>query len=568
MWLDLARYADSAGYGSDPLRPNIWRYRDWVIDAFNRNLPYDQFTIEQLAGDLLPKPTVEQRVATAFHRNTMTNTEGGTDDEEWRVAAIKDRVDTTLQVWMGLTMGCAKCHSHKYDPITQQEYYRFYAFFNQTADNDQPDERPTLVAPTEGQPEQIHRIDARIADAKRRLAAPPLVAVRSLRRTPIPVESLALLAEIDKLEKSRPVIPAVPVMAELPANQRRKTHLMIKGNFLNPGETVEPGVPGAFLPLPKGATADRLGVAKWLLSPDNPLTARVAVNRYWAALFGTGLVETEEDFGTQGEMPSNPELLDWLATEYVRLGWDTKAFLKLLVTSATYRQSAKVTSEALAKDPRNRLLSRGPRFRLEAEMVRDQALMLSGLLSHKMHGPSVYPPQPPGLWQAAFNGQRTWATSKGEDRYRRGLYTFWRRTVPYPSMATFDATSRETCTVRRIRTNTPLQAFVTLNDPVYVECAQALARRIVREGGSNTEDRVRFALSLCLCRPPQPEQIKHVLTLFETEREHYRKDIKAALALATDPLGPLPTGMDAADLAAWTVVANVLLNLDAVLMKG
>jgi mono/diheme cytochrome c family protein len=568
MWLDLARYADSAGYGSDPLRPNIWPYRDWVIDAFNRNLPYDQFSIQQLAGDLLPHPTLQQRIATAFHRNTMTNTEGGTDDEEFRVAAVKDRVDTTMQVWMGLTMGCAKCHSHKYDPITQQEYYRFYAFFNQTADNDRPDERPTMPAPSPQQREQNRRIDGRIAAVKKQLAAPSLVAVRALRRTPIPVESLTLLGAIGKLEKSRPAVPKVPVMVELPAKQRRQTYLMIKGNFLNRGEKVEPGVPAAFHSLPKGAPGNRLGVAKWLFDANNPLTARVAVNRYWSALFGVGLVETEEDFGTQGEMPSHPELLDWLAVEYVRLGWDTKALLKLLVTSATYRQAARTTPEKLAKDPRNRLLSRGPRFRLEAEMVRDQALALSGLLSRKMHGPSVYPPQPPGLWQAAFNGERTWPTSKGEDRHRRGLYTFWRRTVPYPSMATFDATSRETCTVRRIRTNTPLQAFVTLNDPVYVECAQALARRIVKEGGRTTEQRARFGLRLCLCRPPRAEQVKQVIQLFQTERERYRKDTKAALALATEPLGPLPSGMDAAELAAWTVVANVLLNLDAVLMKG
>jgi hypothetical protein len=568
MWLDLARYADSAGYGSDPLRPHIWRYRDWVIDAFNRNLPYDQFTIEQLAGDLLPGATLDQRIATAFHRNTMTNTEGGTDDEEFRVAAIKDRVDTTLQVWMGLTIGCAKCHSHKFDPLTQQEYYRFYAFFNQTSDNDQPDERPTVAAPTAEQTEQNRRIEGRIVEVKKQLAAPSLAIVRALRRTPIPLESLALLGEMGQLEKSRPSVPLVPVLVELPAQQRRQTHLMVKGNFLNRGEKVEAGMPAAFHALPKDAPHNRLGMAKWLLDADNPLTARVAVNRYWAQLFGVGLVETEEDFGTQGDMPSHAELLDWLATEYVRLGWDTKAFVKLLVTSATYRQSSKVTAEALAKDPRNRLLSRGPRFRLEAEMVRDQALALSGLLSRKMHGPSVYPPQPPGLWQAAFNGQRTWTTSKGADRYRRGLYVFWRRTVPYPSLATFDATSRETCTVRRIRTNTPLQAFVTMNDPVYVECAQALARRIVKEGGANSEERACFALRLCLCRPPRAEQIKQVMELFQTENEHYRKDTKAARTLATEPLGALPEGMDATELAAWTVVANVLLNLDAVLMKG
>jgi hypothetical protein len=357
-------------------------------------------------------------------------------------------------------------------------------------------------------------------------------------------------------------------MEELPEAKRRPTHLMVKGNFLSPGEKVDAGVPAAFGFWPKDAPANRLGVARWLFAPENPLTARVAVNRLWAQLFGIGLVETEEDFGLQGDVPSHPELLDWLALEYLRLGWDTKALLKTIVTSSAYRQSSRVTAERLAKDPRNRLLSRGPRFRLEAEMVRDQALALSGLLSRKVGGPSVYPPQPAGLWQAAFNGQRTWPTSTGEDRHRRGLYTFWRRTIPYPSMATFDAPSRETCQVRRSRTNTPLQAFVTLNDPVYVEAAQALARRIVKEGGATPEERARFGLRLCLCRPPHDEQVKHLVALYQSEREHYRTDAKAALALASDPLGPLPSGMDAAELAAWTVVANVLLNLDGVLTKG
>jgi mono/diheme cytochrome c family protein len=622
MWLDQARYADSAGYGSDPLR-TIWRYRDWVIDAFNRNMPFDQFTIEQLAGDLLPNPTLEQRMATAFHRNTMTNTEGGTDREEFRVAAVKDRVDTTMQVWMGLTMGCAKCHNHKYDPITQTEYYRFFAFFNQTADADRPDETPVIPAPTPTLLEQTQQIERQIATLKGQLqvTTPALAAAQAkweadlrprpergafdirsvltgLLRATVPPTVLAILdtptdkrtrqqqdalaryyrsiapslrpirAEIARLEKSRPAYPTLPVMVELPANQRRETRLMIKGNFLNLGDKVEPGVLAAFHPLPSGAPRNRLGVARWLVDPNNPLTARVAVNRFWAQLFGTGLVETEEDFGTQGELPSHPELLDWLATEYVRLGWDTKALLRLIVTSATYRQSARVTTELAAKDPRNRRLARGPRFRLEAEMVRDQALALSGLLSQKMHGPSVFPPQPPGLWQAAFNGQRTWATSQGEDRYRRGLYTFWRRTVPYPSMATFDAPSREICAVRRVRTNTPLQAFVTLNDAVYVEAAQALARRIVKEGGATIEERARFGLRLCLARPPQSELVQRVTALFQSEREHYRKHLNEALALATEPLGPLPSGMAADELAAWTVVANVLLNLDGVLTKG
>jgi hypothetical protein len=569
MWLDQARYADSAGYGSDPLR-TIWRYRDWVVGAFNRNLPFDQFTVEQLAGDLLPSPTLEQKMATAFHRNTMTNTEGGTDREEFRVAAAKDRVDTTLQVWMGLTMGCAKCHNHKYDPLTQQEYYRFFAFFNQTADNDQPDERPTIPAPTADMEAKNRLIDARVAEHKQRLTAltPDLAAWVGQRWFVPPARVLLALSEISKLEKSRPQVATLPVMQELPADKRRTTRVMLKGNFLNPGETVEPGVPAKFHPLPPGAPPNRLGVAQWLFHPDNPLTARVAVNRFWAQLWGTGIVETEEDFGTQGELPSHPDLLDWLATEYVQIGWDTKALLRLLVTSAAYRQSSKVTPERIAKDPRNRLFSRGPRFRLEAETVRDQAMAVSGLLSRELFGPSVYPPQPPGLWQAAFNGQRTWATSQGPERYRRGLYTFWRRTIPYPSMATFDAPSREICSVRRIRTNTPLQAFVTLNDPVYVEAAQALARRLVREGGVTALERAQYGLYLCLGRPPKPEQVRRLVALFESERAHYRGDAKAARAMATDPLGPLPTGADAADLAAWTVVANVLLNLDGVLTKG
>jgi hypothetical protein len=294
----------------------------------------------------------------------------------------------------------------------------------------------------------------------------------------------------------------------------------------------------------------------------------VAVNRFWAQLFGAGIVETEEDFGTQGTLPSHPALLDWLAVEFMDHGWDMKSLLKTMVTSATYRQSSRVLPQHLAKDPRSRLLSRYPRRRLDAEFVRDQALALAGLLSEKIGGPSVYPPQPEGLWQAAFNGERTWPASKGEDRYRRGLYTFWRRTVPYPSMATFDAPSREICTVRRVPTNTPLQALVTLNDPAYVEMAQALGRRIIHEGGMMTTQRVRYALELVLARPAQPAQVGPLVTLYEKELSHYLKHPEAARKLATEPLGPLPEGLDVAEAAAWTVVANVLLNLDGVLAKG
>jgi hypothetical protein len=331
--------------------------------------------------------------------------------------------------------------------------------------------------------------------------------------------------------------------------------------------------------VPKDANMDRLTAARWLMSPENPLTARVAVNRFWAQLFGLGIVETQEDFGSQGALPTHPALLDWLAVTFMSpksddpahlgLGWDMKGLLKLMVMSATYRQASKVNPDTSEKDPRNRLLSYAPRRRLEAETVRDQALAVSGLLSHKMFGPSVYPPQPDGLWKVAFNGgQNAYPTSKGEDRYRRGLYTFWRRTMPPPDMTTFDAPSRESCTLRRIPTNTPLQAFVTMNDPVFVECAQALGRRMMREGGDTPEARVRFVLRLCLGRPPADTQVMTLVDLFEKELAIYQADKDGALKLATEPLGALPENCKASEAAAYTVVANVLLNLDSFLTKN
>ncbi len=550
MWMDIARYADSAGYGSDPLRPNLWPYRDWVINAFNNNMPFDRFTIEQLAGDLLPNPTQEQLAATTFHRNTMTNTEGGTDREEFRTAAVKDRAIVTMQAWMGVTVGCAQCHNHKYDPVTQKDFYRFLAFFNQTEDNDQPDERPTIPYLT--------------SDLKRRKEALQVeVAELTSKNTP------EAKAEIEKKNKEiEKIFIKLPVMKELPTDKQRKSHILILGNFLSKAEEVQAGTPTYFPALPADAPKNRLGVALWLTNRENPLTARVAVNRFWATLFGRGIVETEEDFGQQGSLPSHLELLDWLALEFMEGGWNVKNILKTLVTSATYRQSARTLPSHLEKDPRDRLLSRYPRRRLDAEGVRDQALLLSGMLSHKLGGPSVFPPQPDGLWRAAFNGERTWSTSVGEDRYRRGLYTFWRRTVPYPSMATFDAPSRETCTLRRIPTNTPLQALITLNDPVYLELAQALGRRIAKEGGNSLQERMRFALLLVQCKPATETQVQTLTELYNQELEHFRKNAPAAKTMATQPLGDLPAGMDVAEQAAWTVVANVLLNLDSVLTIG
>lgn len=935
LWLDLARYADSAGYADDPPR-TIWAYRDYVIRSFNANKPFDQFTIEQIAGDLLPSPAQEQLVATAFHRNTMTNSEGGTNDEEFRNAAVVDRVNTTMAVWMGTSMTCAQCHTHKYDPITQSEYFQFFDFFNQTADADQKDETPVLTVLPEDQkaqrtkldeaaaalehlfahpsaelqsaaaawasrfPPDIHwtplipstlssqaglpmqtdsdgvvsvpstaakdtflleipiaeqrqitalRLDAlqqdslpgkgpghangnfvvtqvqaelqspraaagpaarfvrvelpgkdrllqlaevqvfskgvnaalqgaasqkstyadavasrandgrtapeyhngsvahtadhtenpwwevdlksempldrivvwnraelpdRLAgfhitalDANRKVvwekrenpAAPQLpfdlAGVREIRfadavadfvqagfavdavvsnatthgksgrtarggesgwaiggragaphfltlllETPlqappgstlrisieqqspharhtlgrfrlsasadaqvrllgeIPAELAAVLTKkpadrsdaersrilnhyvremapelsanrlkLAALQKEIAALPTttVPIFRELPGNRHRKTHVQLRGDYLSLGAEVTAGVPAAFQPLPSGAPSNRLSLARWLVDENNPLTARVIANRYWEAIFGIGLVRTSEEFGAQGELPSHPELLDWLATELVRSGWNIKAFVRLLVTSATYRQSSRVMPGAAERDPENRLLARGPRVRLSAEMVRDQALAVSGLLSHKMFGPSVRPVRPSSGLSAAFGGGLDWQPSTGEDRFRRALYTEWRRTSPYPSMATFDAPNREVCTLRRGRTNTPLQALVTLNDPVFVEAAQALARRLTT--AADPDAKLTLAFRLVLARPPSAKERQRLRLLQAQVLETFQADPKSAVAMATDPIGPVPTGAEPADLAAWTTVCGVLLNLDETLMK-
>ncbi|MEO6787072.1 MAG: DUF1553 domain-containing protein [Chthoniobacteraceae bacterium] len=380
-----------------------------------------------------------------------------------------------------------------------------------------------------------------------------------------------LTPERDKLAALRRQIDGmaqvtVPVMHELTGDQRRKTRIQSRGNYLVLTDEVSEGVPAAFNPLPKGAPMNRLTLARWLVDENNPLTARVIANRFWESIFGIGIVRTSEEFGAQGEPPSHPELLDWLATELVREKWDMKKFLKLLVTSATYRQSSKVTPELAERDPDNRLLARGPRFRMGAEVVRDQALAGSGLLSRKMYGPSVRPPRPNMGLNSAFGGGLDWTTSAGEDMHRRALYTEWRRTAPYPSMVTFDAPNREVCTLRRNRTNTPLQALVTMNDPVYIEAAQALARRMVASG-SSAEEKARTGFRLTLIRPPSEKEVQRLVALHDTVLPTYRQDEKKALEMATNPIGPVPKDSDVADLAAWTTVANTLLNLDETVMK-
>lgn len=943
LWLDLARYADSAGYADDPPR-TIWLYRDWVIDAINANMPLDQFTIEQMAGDLLDDPSDAQLIATAFHRNTMTNNEGGTEDEEFRNAAVVDRVNTTFAVWMGTTMACAQCHTHKYDPISQEEYFQVFAILNNTADADRRDEAPLhhvhtpeqqrrlqslraeldeiesrlttltpqladardawiadfphdltwqVLRPTAAQSRdgtllkidgdqlvateprdqdsyrvtlaldgfadddrplgaiqitaladdalpgggpghaggnfvitgisatwtppaaddvdgqfvrisipgkkkilslaevevfsgqdnvaiggaasqsstdfggpaelaidgntdgryaearstthtaisddpwwevdlgQLHAIDrlvlwnrtdqgtverlkdfsVEILDAQRQVvwrqqvSEPPRPSVelspggaRSLplvaafaddrqqgfaehqlledseaksadgkskgwavggavgqshrlilavdaggeipsgseltltidqdsqhaghvlgrfrvsvtddprfetwARTPPEVLAalqldqsrrsdaqrqaitdhfLSVTQELapsrqraervrDQIEAIKPV--SVPIMQELSGDQRRGTRLQHRGNFLDTGDPVQPGVPAVFHPLAEDGEPDRLALARWLVDPANPLTARVIANRYWEQLFGIALVATSEEFGSQGELPSHPQLLDWLATELVRLDWDSKAFIKMLVMSASYRQSSRIDTEALQRDPDNRLIWRGPRFRMAAEVIRDQALAIGGLLSDKMHGPPVNPPQPSIGLKAAFGSGIDWTTSEGADRYRRGLYTSWRRSNPYPSMATFDAPNREVCTLRRDRSNTPLQALVTLNDPVFVEAAQGLARRMLGQVDGDDAERAAYGLRLCLARPPAGGEVESLLSLLQDAREALADHPDQAARLATEPLGPPPQQLagaaghvDLVELAAWTALANVLLNLDETLMR-
>jgi len=920
MWLDLARYADSKGHGSDPLR-EIWRYRDWVIDAFNENKPFDEFTVEQLAGDLLPDASLDQRLATAFHRNTMVNTEGGTDDEEFRVLAVKDRAKTTAQVWMAMTLGCCECHDHKYDALSQTEFYSFYAIFNQTADADASDDSPRIEIPTVEQRGEHAEIEARAAAARAELKAasapstparlaweaelskiaeswqsvsvvtavaengttleidssgevtasgvspatdsytlelelaegemkglrvetlkgtdtlgpgraghgnfvlndlratllqpnakaptarylrvenpgseriislaevevlsggvniasegearqssvtfdgPAALAIdgdkngdhfagsvshagpelepwweldlgeersvdsiniwgrtdgntqERLRRchvilldaerqpvwharvidppnpsltletsaaevelgfslavadfeqdqwgvakaidrepgsgsgwavsprfgedhvaaftflspvsvtdgaslrvelvqsygtehtlgrlrlattalTPMLVsEELSLAAEaadrtaaqeellasawqevapeakelrdrVRAIESERASIKGqlTPVMVALSPDRQRKTHLMVLGNFLQPAEEVTAKTPGCLPPTPSD-TPDRLDLARWLVGDEHPLTARVTVNRFWSRLFGRGFVSTEEDFGTQGSQPTHPELLDEIALDFMEGGWDVKALLKRLVLTDTYQRSARVGADALKLDPENLWLARAARPRLSAEAVRDQALFVSGLLHDELYGPSIYPAQPPGLWKAAFNGTR-YSPTKGPERHRRGLYVVLRRTIPHPSMVAFDAPSREFCTSRRLTTNTPLQAFVTLNDPIYVEAAQALGRRLIREGGATPAERARFGLRLCLCVEPTDSQVATLVRLYTTELEHYTAQAALALSASTDPLGALPEGVDAAEAAAWTMVASALLNMDPFLVRS
>jgi hypothetical protein len=635
-WLDAARYADTHGYHIDSGRDmSLWR--EWVINSFNGNLSFDRFTIEQLAGDLLPNPTLDQRIASGFNRNHMINFEGGAIPEEYHTAYIVDRVNTTSTVWLGLTVACAQCHDHKYDPISQKEYYQLYAFFNNVPekglDGATGNAAPLLKTPTPLQQKKLKELAAAMKQIEQQLAGPlPEVeaeqsqwekAVRdhqldqfqlpgkdakgpqaAKKLPPSIIGILALPAiyrttfqqaelrayfrgnfsttiktfqdRLGRLQKEKvdweKQVPTTMVMEEMP--KPRDTFMLVRGQYDKHGEKVPPGVPVSLSSLPRGAPPTRLGLAQWLVDPNHPLTARVAVNRYWQIFFGTGLVKTAEDFGSQGELPSHPELLDWMATEFVHRGWNIKAMLRLMVTSATYRQSSVVTPALFARDPENRLLARGPRLRLQAEFIRDQALAISGALDGRIGGKSVSPYQPPGLWEELASRQdgakwtaQTYVQSKGRDLYRRTMYTFWKRTSPPPTLVTFDAPDRETCTVRRSRTNTPLQALVLMNDPTYVEASRQLAQRLMIEAGS-PEERIVLAFRLATARQPSAGEMKVLRRLFDDQWAVFRKDGQAAIKLLAVGESRLNEKLDVAELAAWTTVASVILNLDETVTKG
>ncbi|MBK8313741.1 MAG: DUF1549 domain-containing protein [Acidobacteria bacterium] len=808
-WLDLARYADSNGYEKDNIR-TAWKFRDWVIDAFNADMPFDQFTIEQLAGDMLPNPTENQRIATGFHRNTMVNQEGGIDPEENRFEILADRVNTTSTVWLGSTLGCAQCHNHKYDPFTQKDYYKLMAFFDnaeyqvayQTAGEDSSRyiSEPQLNLPTPEQnsrrkvlDDEIKQLESKLKtqtpelaleqagwerellfEQKRWTVLNPLKSestggaslnrledgsilvsgqkseydtylitvktdlrnLTAIRIEALPDESLPkggpgrdpygnfLLTGIEleigalasakpqsivfkdvfvddsayRIEKKeffstkpvntatdrpagwfvnatgdqmrlprqavfvaeKPINPAgamtirlkylggslnqaigkfrisvtnsldprkvvsiparlrpvlsIPsdkrtqkqktdisaqfrattpmlkrerdrleqlrtdlkslgivsamIMQERPVYDRPATFIRERGSFLNKGEKVYAATPGILHAMPESAQMNRLGLARWIVDENNPLTSRVAVNRFWEQIFGHGIVETSEDFGSQGERPVNQELLDWLAVEFIKpvdkggMGWSVKKLVKLMVTSSAYRQSSTASQALIEKDPYNRLLARGPRFRMEAEMVRDMALAVSGLLSGKVGGPSVFPLQPEGIWKAPYSGEK-WVTSKGEDAYRRTLYTFIRRSSPFPMMLTFDATSREACTVRRVRTNTPLQALTLLNDEAAMVNARALAKRAASEAQDDLRSRLVYAFRLCVSRMPQDKEIERLLDLYNQQLAFFSGNEEEAMKVAKTK----EAGAQAAQNAAWTMVANVLLNLDETISK-
>jgi hypothetical protein len=606
-WLEAARYSDTNGYQTDGTRA-MWPWRDWVIDALNKNMPFDQFTVEQIAGDMLPNATVPQKIASGFHRNHMLNGEGGRIAEESRVDYVVDRVDTTATVWLGLTAACARCHDHKYDPISQKEYYRLYAYYNNIAESGGVDRRnstaaPVLEMPT---PEQTARIakgtkrvaelEQEIADISERLLTADLDWERELAKQKLP-DKLSKITQLDPgkrtteqrkelvdyyvkdapelkdlrqdllaarraLTAAQNAVLITMVMEE--RKEPRDTFVLIRGLYNKYGEKVGPGLPAALPPMPPGVSNNRLGLARWLVDRNNPLTARVTVNRMWQTFFGAGIVKTAEDFGSQGDLPVHPELLDWLATEFIKK-WDVKALHRLIVTSASYRQSSHVTPELLDRDPGNRLLTRGPRLRLSSFAIRDQALALSGLLVEKRGGPPVKPYQPPGIWEEfSFNFNR-YTQDHGEALYRRSLYMFWRRSVGPTTL--FDTAPRQVCTVRSERTNSPLHALSLFNDTAFMEAARVWAERLMKQGGKRPEERLALAFRMATSRQPTTAEREVLLKGFSRLLSQYRADPEAARKLVSVGEFPRDQSLDVAELAANAGVVSLILNLDEVMTK-
>ena len=601
-WLDAARYADTNGFQGDRER-TMWPWRDWVVQAFNDNMPYDQFTVWQLAGDLLPQATVEQRLATGFNRNHMINGEGGRIAEENRVEYVFDQMETMGTVWMGLTLQCCRCHDHKFDPLTRREYYQLFSFFNQTPVNGgggDPQMAPNLAFGSPAQEAERQRLH-RLTDEARRLVEqaektlldkagseqdpePELKKIREILAKPVlqrnddqftalekhgdkqAPEYAKLVRDFRAQRKKRDdqhrSLPRVMVMQDM--GKPRQTFMLTKGLYNQPGEEVTSDTPQIFPPLPTDAPKSRLALAKWLVDPSHPLAARVTVNRYWQMFFGTGLVKTTDDFGSQGERPSHPRLLDWLSGEFVRNGWDVKQLHKTIVMSATYRRSAKASAAAIRQDPENRLLARGPRYRMPSWMLRDHALATSGLLVERQGGPPVNPYQPAGVWSEATFGKKKYQQGKGEDLYRRSMYTFWRRIVG-PTMF-FDEAKRQTCSVKPGRTNTPLHALTAMNDVTYVEAARVLAQRVMK---SSDQDPVcvETAFRLATSRRPTEAESGILLARLEQLKSQYAAAPEQAKELLAVGDSARDDELDAIEHAAYAGLCSLVLNLDESLTK-
>ena len=609
-WLDVVRYADTAGYHSDNHR-DVWLYRDYVIKSFNNNKRFDQFTIEQLAGDLLPNPTAEQKIASGYNRLLQTTEEGGAQAKEYTAKYAADRVRNVSTTWLAGTLGCAECHDHKFDPYRTKDFYSLEAFFADLQEKavGRQDQTPIMTPEQEA---EVKQLDTRIAALKAELTRsdPKLdeaqtkweemakadkgkglpkpvadaVNVDPAKRTAAQKETIRnhyRLSVAPELETQRKelaaaqakrdgIMKAIPTTLISISSNPRTVRVLPRGNWQDDsGEVVQPAVPGFLAALDtKGKRATRLDLAQWITSQDNPLTARVFVNRLWKLCFGQGIVKSVDDFGIQGAMPTHPQLLDWLAVEFTSSGWDVKHLVKLLVTSNAYRQSSVASAAFREKDPSNAWLARQGRFRLEAEFVRDNALAVSGLLTRKVGGPSVKPYQPAGYWSYLNFPVREWQADAGDDLYRRGLYTYWCRTFLHPSLLAFDASTREECVADRPRSSTPLQALVLLNDPIYVESARVFAEHMIQQGGKTTEERLNWAYRQAVSRSAKPDEVKLLGSLLEKHREEFRADNTAAEKLLKVGQSPLPKEMDAAELAAWTSVARVILNLHETITRN